>query len=221
MGEETAIANPDKKQHKTAQAKEQAIARLENHRFKPGQSGNPKGRPKKAKELLPVTKMVRAIQDDEVPMVIRLKLEKAYKYQVEETGPDGKPIMLDGNPVMKWMEGEPLPEHLTYAEANARGMMLSIWGLAPGFNSVIAENVAVRVEGLPTKKVEIVQNEETDLTNDPDSLKRIIYGKFTEMAIERAREFNIALPGIQDLADEIGVGNELGIPREDQHTAGS
>ncbi len=56
MDEETAIAIPDKKQHKTAQAKEQAIARLENHRFKPGQSGNPKGRPKKAKELPPITR---------------------------------------------------------------------------------------------------------------------------------------------------------------------
>ncbi len=98
--------------------------------------------------------------------------------------------------------------------------MMAAWGLAPGFNSVIAESVAVRVEGLPTRKVEIVQ-EETDPTEDRDTLKKIIYGKFTEMAVERAREFNIALPGIQDLADEIGIGNELGIPREDHHTTGS
>ncbi len=37
-------------------------------------------------------------------MVIRLKLQAMYRYQVPEIGPDGKPIMLDDKPVMKVMK---------------------------------------------------------------------------------------------------------------------
>jgi hypothetical protein len=159
-----------------------------------GISGGLHNRPRK----LPFSGHIAAIFNTPCPMAVRQKLENALGYTEQQKKAKGS-----------------LPERFTWGEAHLLTMNLASQGLAGGLGLEIFRESLEMIEGDVQDRVKITEN--GDVPQTVDEVKKVIYGKFAELAIERAREFRFPLHGIQELADEVGIGDKLGIPREDPH----
>jgi hypothetical protein len=160
--------------------------------FQKGVSGNPKGRPRK----LPRSDRLRSKLEDPAPKIVRSRIERAMNTDFIKNA-DGKTeiVLYAGEDAYK------CPKKFSWGDAYTLLELLAGAGIETGYR--------------PEIKYRALREEDTTPVETLDSVKRVIYGKFTEMALERARMFNMPMPGIQELADEVGIGDKLGIPRED------
>jgi uncharacterized protein DUF5681 len=166
--------------------------------FQKGVSGNPKGRPRK----LPLSDRLRSKLEDPAPTNVRHTIERAINPELVTTK-EGK-TEITGEDEFK------VPKKFTSGDAYTLMALLAGAGIEAGYRPEIksAIRLALREEDIPVESREV--------PTDADGVRKILVDQFLKTALERARMFDMALPGIQELADEAGIGDQLGIPREDK-----
>jgi hypothetical protein len=173
----------------------------EPHSPAKGVSGNSKGRPRK----LPLSDRLRSKLEDPAPTIVHRPFDSVANTELV-TNKEGKTeiVILTGEDASK------SPKKFTSADAYTLLELLSGAGIETGYRPEIKSAIrrALHEEDTPVETLE--------LPTDVDGIKKILYGCFAEVAIERARMFKMPLPGIQEVADEVGIGDDLGIPREDK-----
>jgi hypothetical protein len=165
--------------------------------FQKGVSGNTKGRPRK----LPPSGRLRSKLESPAPTIVRRRVERAMNTdRIKNADGTTEIVLYTGKDAYK------CPKKFSWDDAYTELEFLAGAGIETGYRPEIRYR-ALREEDTPVE------------TREPltvDGVKKTLYEHFAEVAIERARIFKMPMPHLQELADEAGIGDELGIPREDK-----
>ncbi len=148
--------------------------------FMPGRSGNPNGRPK-----------TRPLTDRFTTLLERKMAPEHLQALTHRLGPG-------------------LPAHATYGDAMVLLMVLVTLGLDHRGSIEAFREIADRVEGRPTQRVEMAPEQPLS----EEDIQYGLWGYLIRLAVERGKGFNMPLPTLTALADKAGI--DLGIPRDEK-----
>ncbi len=148
--------------------------------FMPGRSGNPNGRPKSR----PLT--------EGLTLLLERKLAPEHLQ------------------VLTHRLGPGLSARATYGDAMALLMVQVALGLDHRGSIEAFREIADRVEGRPTQRVEVAPEQPLS----EEEIQYRLWGYLIRLAVERGKGFNMPLPALTVLADQAGI--DLGIPREEK-----